>query len=564
MLRSLHIENIAVIKRIDIDFSLGFTALTGETGAGKSIIIDSINLLLGAKADRELIRTGESFAMVSAVFSDLSKSSVALLSEVGVSLDDDENILIQRTVFIDGKSQIKINGRTATISHLRAIAPSLISIHGQSDTQAITDSKKQLELIDMYSHSEKLLLEYQNAYEVLEALRKQIEEIKLKETERERLCEILEYQIKDIDSLSLHVGEEEELIDKKLKIKNSEKISKNASFAFKALKGSEKGSISLLLDRSAQALSQISDVIPQFSEYSDTLREMKYRIDDLAEEIFAVTSDIDENPTESLNKIESRLDKISKIKRKYGLTVADVLAFREKSALELETLKNSDDVLKKLIVEEKEAYNVALKIAESLHKIRVNSAKEIEKSVKETLEFLDMPKVVFFASIKEEIKDGIKVLYPDGSDKIEFYISANTGAEPQPLSKIASGGELARIMLALKSVIADKDGVSTVIFDEIDAGVSGKTARKIGIKMLSLGKRAQIFCVTHSAQIASLADMHLLIKKKIDSEKTETEISVLSEAGRISELSRILGGINVTEAQRRAAADMLSERISYL
>lgn len=563
MLHSLHIENIAVIKRMDIDFSTGFTVLTGETGAGKSIIIDGINLLLGAKADRELVRTGESVATVTGLFSDLSGNSSALLLDVGVTPDEEGNILIQRTVFADGKSQIRINGRIATLSQLRAIAPSLISIHGQSDTREITDFKKQLELIDLFSHNESLLSEYYEAYERLVEIRKQIEEIKAKEAERERLSEILEYQIKDIDALSLKDGEEEELIDKKLKIKNSEKITKNASFAFKALKGSEKGSISLLLDKSSQALFQIADVVPEFSEYSEALREMKYKIDDIAEEVYAAISDIDENPAESLNKIESRLDKISKIKRKYGLTVSDVLEFREKAAEELETLKNSDDVLKKLIAEEKAAYSDALIIADKLHNIRVVAAKEIEKSVKETLEFLDMPKVVFFASMKEDFVEGKKELYPDGTDKIEFYISANAGAEPQPLSKIASGGELSRIMLALKSVIADKDGISTVIFDEIDAGVSGKTARKIGIKMLNLAKKTQIFCVTHSAQIASLADVHLLIRKRSVDGKTETEMSVLSDEGRINELSRILGGINVTEAQRRAAADMLNERISY-
>ncbi len=563
MLISLHIENIAVIKRLDVDFSSGLTALTGETGAGKSIIIDSINLLLGAKADRELIRTGEGCATVSGLFTDLSNSSRALISETGVSLDEEENILIQRTVTSDGKSQIKINGRTATLAHLRLIAPSLMSIHGQSDTQAITDSKKHLELIDLYSHSEELLTEYAEAYSVLEGVRRKIEEIIAKETERERLVEILEYQIKDIDALALHDGEEEELIDKKLKIKNSEKINKNVSFAFKALKGSEKGSISLLLDRSAQALSQISDVIPEFLGYSDVLREMKFRIDDIAEEVYAAASDIDEDPTELLNKIESRLDKISKLKRKYGITVAEVLAFREKAVSELETLKNSDDVLKKLNEEETAAYEKALALAEKLHEIRTSSVKEIEKSVKETLEFLDMPKVVFYASIKEEFKNGRKELYPDGTDRIEFYISANKGAEPQPLSKIASGGELARIMLALKSVIADKDGVSTVVFDEIDAGVSGKTARKIGIKMLTLSRKTQIFCVTHSAQIASLADTHLLIRKRTVGEKTETELETLGEDGRISELSRILGGINITDAQRRAAVDMLNERKTY-
>ena len=564
MLHSLHIENIAVIKELNIDFSSGFTVLTGETGAGKSIIIDSINLLLGAKADRELVRSGENVATVSGLFSDLTPATHSLLSEVGVSADEEGNILIQRTVFADGKSQIRINGRSATLSHHRIIAPSLISIHGQSDTHEITDFRKQLELIDLYSHNEGLLAAYSEAYAKLDEIRRQIEEIRVKEAERERLSEILEYQIKDIDALALHDGEEEDLIDKKLKIKNSEKITKNASFVFKALKGSEKGNIALLLDKSAQALYQISDVIPEFADFSDTLSEIRYKIEDIAEEVYAVVSDIDENPTESLNKIESRLDKISKIKRKYGLTIADVLSFRNKAAEELETLKNSEDVLKKLTIKEKEAYQEALIIADKLHLIRVKSAKEIEKSVKETLEFLDMPKVVFFADIKEEIIEGRKELYPDGSDKIEFYISANAGAEPQPLSKIASGGELSRIMLALKSVIADKDGISTVIFDEIDAGVSGKTARKIGIKMLSLSKKTQIFCVTHSAQIASLADTHLLIKKRNVNEKTETEMSELSEDGRILELSRILGGINVTEAQRRAAADMLNERILYL
>ncbi len=563
MLLALHIENVAVIKRLDVDFSNGFTVLTGETGAGKSIIIDSINLLLGARADKELIRSGENSCMVSGLFSELSPISLRAIDEIGVSLDDDGNILIQRTVFLDGKSQIKINGRSVTISHLRNIGPSLINIHGQSDTLAITDTKNQLDIIDFYSHSQELLSEYKNAYSVLDGIRKEIADIKSKEIERERLVEILEYQIKDIDSLALCEGEEEKLVEKKVKIKNSEKINKNASFAFKALKGSEKGSISLLLEKSEHALMQISDVIPAFEEYSDTLADIRFKILDIAEEIYAVISDMEDDPTQSLNKIESRLDKISKIKRKYGLTVSDVLEFRRKAAEELETLKNSDDALKRLYKAEKEAYNTAFELAQKLHALRVNSAKEIEILVKDTLEFLDMPKVVFFASIEQEYESGELLLYPDGSDKFEFFISANQGAEPQPLAKIASGGELARIMLALKSVIADKDGVSTVVFDEIDAGVSGKTARKIGIKLRSLSEKTQIFCVTHSAQIASLAECHLLIKKKTVEGKTETEIFTLSEEGRINELSRILGGINVTEAQRRAAIDMLNERNIY-
>ena len=380
-----------------------------------------------------------------------------------------------------------------------------------------------------------------------------------KSHEGERIKEILEYQIKDIDSVGLHPGEEEELVEKKVKIKNSEKITKNSEFAFKALKGSERGSVSYLLDRSISALTQLSDVVPQYSEYSEKLRDMLYQVDDIAEEVYAVIADIDEDPTGTLNEIESRLDKISKLKRKYGLTVEEVLAFREKAYSEYQSLENSDELIKELSAKEKKAYNEALVLAEELHGIRSKAAVELEGNLKETLEFLDMPKVVFFASLKESYSAGEKLLNKDGSDTVEFYISANRGAEPQPLAKIASGGEMSRIMLALKSVIADKDGVPTVIYDEIDAGVSGKTARKIGIKMKSLSENTQLFCVTHSAQIASLADSHFLISKSDVNGSTETSVRLLDREGRINELSRILGGIDVTDSQRAAAIDMLDE-----
>ena len=381
--------------------------------------------------------------------------------------------------------------------------------------------------------------------------------------EGERMREILEYQIKDIDSASLHSGEEEELIDKKVKLKNSEKITKNSEFVYKALKGSERGSVSYLLDRSVTALSQLDGVVSSYGEYSEKLRDILYRVEDIAEEVYAVLSDIDADPTSTLNEIESRLDKISRLKRKYGITVDEVLAFRDRAMEELRALENSDQIIKQLTLKEDAAYNNALALADRLHEIRLSAAKRLEEKVKETLEFLDMPKVVFFAQIKESYSEEKKVLSHDGSDMIEFYISANRGAEPQPLSKIASGGEMSRIMLALKSVIADKDGVPTVIYDEIDAGVSGKTARKIGIKMLSLSKSAQLFCVTHSAQIASLGDIHFFISKGDVNGATETSVRILDRDGRIAELSRILGGIDVTEAQRAAARDMLDERVNY-
>ena len=564
MLLSLHIENIAVIKSVDFDFSSGFMVLTGETGAGKSIVIDSINLLLGGKAERELIRHGEATAMISGLFGDLSDYTTARLAELGVGVGEDGTILVQRSVSADGKNKIMLNGRSVSLTVLKSVMPYLVSIHGQSDTASLINSKNHLELIDVYAGATELLEEYRKEYSALESARREKNELIKKAREGERIKEILEYQIKDIDSASLHSGEEEELVEKKVKIKNSEKITKNSEFVFKALKGSERGSVSYLLDRSISALSQICDVVPAFSEYAERLRDMQYQVEDISEEVYAVLSEIDDDPTATLNDIESRLDKISKLKRKYGLTVDEVLAFRERAYAEYEALENSDEMIKGLSLREREAYNRALDIANQLHQLRVKAARSLEEQVKETLEFLDMPKVVFFASIKESFEGGEKILNRDGSDTVEFYISANRGAEPQPLSKIASGGEMSRIMLALKSVIADKDGVPTVIYDEIDAGVSGKTARKIGIKMLSLSKNTQLFCVTHSAQIASLGDIHFLISKSDVNGATETAVSLLDEEGRVRELSRILGGIDVTESQRAAARDMLAERKDYI
>ena len=563
MLFSLHIENIAVIKSVDFDFTPGFMVLTGETGAGKSIVIDSINLLLGGKTERELIRSGESAAMVSGLFGDLSALTVERLAEIGVSPDEEGCVLLQRTITTDGKSRVSVNGRSVSLSVLKAVAPHLVSIHGQSDTASLMDSKNHLEILDVYAGVGELLTEYREAYSDLEKIRREISEITEKAHEGERMKEILAYQIKDIDSAELHDGEEEELVEKKVKLKNSEKITKNSEFVFRALKGSEKGSVAYLLDRSITALSQLSDVVSDFGEYSERLRDYLYGIEDIAEEVYAVIADIDEDPTETLNSIEARLDKITKLKRKYGLTVSDVLAFREKIFKEYDALENSDSVIKELERKEREAYKKSLSIAEVLHEKRTQAALELEEKVKTTLEFLDMPKVVFFASLRESWRGEDKILNKDGSDVLEFFISANRGAEPQPLSKIASGGELSRIMLALKSVIADKDGVPTVIYDEIDAGVSGKTARKIGIKMLELSKSTQLFCITHSAQIASLGNVHYLISKSDVNGFTETSVRPLDEDGRICELSRILGGIDVTDSQRAAAKDMLVERNNY-
>ena len=562
MLHSLHIENIAVIKCVDIEFSNGFMVISGETGAGKSIIIDSINLVLGAKADKELIRHGQSVASVSALFTDLSEITLNQCAELGISTDEDGGILIHRTISVDGKSSVKINGRAVTLSILKQLAPRLIDIHGQSDTGALMDSEKHVELLDLYASAGEFLSEYRAVYSRLEKVRRDIQEITRKESERERLKEILAYQIKDIDAAKLHDGEEEELVDRKVKIKNSEKIVKNSEFVYKALRGSEKGSSAYLIDRSITALAQLSGVISAYGDYAERLREALASIEDVAEEVYAVLDDFDGDPTASLNEIESRLDKISKLKRKYGLTVKDILEFRDKAKAELDALENYEDTLATLKNEENALYNEALAIADKIHAARIAAADNLKTKICDILEFLDMPGVVFYAKIDVEYYEDKKILNKDGYDKVEFYLSANKGADAQSLAKIASGGEIARVMLAIKSVIADKDGVSSVVFDEIDTGVSGKTARKIGFKMMDMSKGLQILCITHSAQIASLADIHFLISKSEVNGATETAVQTLDYNGRVKELSRILGGINVTDSQRAAAVDMLNERIT--
>ena len=558
MLISLHIENVAVIKSVDLDFAEGFTAITGETGAGKSIIIDSINLTIGGKADRELIRKGERSLMVSALFGSFSKSAAALIKENGLDTDSDGQLFVQRTVTEDGRSQVKINGRTVSLSVLKAISSALISIHGQNDTGALLDPMRHLELVDIYASNGPLLAEYKREYAVFDEMRTKIKEIKLQDSERERRREMLEYQIKDIDSVGLHPGEEEELVDKRLKIRNSEKIAKNSELVYKALRGSDKGSAYYLMDRSVNALKSLAGVVPEYEGYSERLRELSYQVLDIAEEVNAVLDGMDADPTLALNEIEDRLDKLNKLKRKYGLTVEDILEYRRRAGEELSMLENSEAILAELEIKEKKAYDASLTLADKLHASRTIAAKELEEKVKEALEFLDMPKVVFFANIKEDCNGDKKLLSAFGYDMLEFYISANRGADAQSISKIASGGELARIMLALKGATCDKDGVETIIFDEIDSGVSGKTARKIGLRMREFAKASQVFCVTHSAQIASLADKHFLIAKSDVSGATETRVTALDYDGRVSELSRILGGINVTEAQKKAAQDMLN------
>ena len=556
MIKGLHIENIAVIKELDVDLEDGFCVLTGETGAGKSIIIDSLNLLLGCRADRELIRRGETTAFVSALFCEICDEVCHLLGELGFACEDGE-VELSRSITADGKSGAKVNGRSVTLSVLREISASLFNIHGQNDNGQLLSAQNHIKILDRFADNEELLREYSAQYKETLHLRMQIESLLSDSMEKNRLREMLAFQIDDIDAANLRDGEEEKLIEEEKRLLGFEKVNKCIALVKRAISGSDKGAgASYMCDKAAAALLQISDAFPEANELSDRLSSIKYELDDILESAEALSDIGDEDPTKRLDKIGARLEVISRLKRKYGQTVGEILLFRENAAKRLEEIDNSEflteELEKKLKIVEKEAYGVAEKLSAS----RKTSALELTKKVTENLEFLDMPKVRFEVSVTSEGE-----LNANGIDKVEFLIATNAGEPLMSMIKIASGGELARIMLSLRSVLNDCDGLQTVIFDEIDTGISGKTSRKVGIKLHSIAKTAQVICVTHSAQIASLADEHFFISKSEVKGRVETSVKKLEKSERIEEIARILGGINITDAQRTAAREMIEEEI---
>ena len=555
MLQSLHIENIAVIKSLDIDFEYGFSVLSGETGAGKSIIIDSINMLSGNRVSRELIRTGEEKAFVSAVFTDLGDEVKKLLEEYGFQSDD--SIMLQRTLSKDGKSIVKLNGRTVTQSIQKDICRLLINIHGQNDNQRLMSKSSQLEILDSFAENGELLDEYTDLYKQLTEAKSRLDELNSSRAEKMRMRDIYVFQLEEINSAKLKKEEEETLESERIRLGSIEKISEKVNLVYRALYAGEKGSAVYLLERSAAALDKISDVLPEVKELSSRLTDYRYEIEDIALSVRDYASDA-ENPTEQLNKIESRLDAINKLKRKYGNSVEEILEFRDKTAKMLDEIDNADDIKEDISNEIKRLGKIAVGLAEKIHERRASAAKKITEGVRENLEFLDMPKVRFEVSVKSQTK-----LKHDGADDVEFLIATNAGEPLMPLEKIASGGELSRIMLSLKCVLSDKDGVGTVIYDEVDAGISGKTSRKVGIKLKEISRVMQIISVTHSAQIASLSDNHYLISKHDVDGRTESNVTLLDENGRVGEIARILGGINVTESQMIAAREMIEEGRKY-
>ncbi len=555
MICGLHIENIAVVKKLDVEFENGFCVLTGETGAGKSIIIDSLNLLLGARADKELIRRGESMATVSALFCDVRDEVCSLLGELGFESEEKE-VSLTRSITAEGRSTARINGRVVTLSALREVAALLFNIHGQNDNQQILHAQNHIEILDKFAHDSTLVEEYFAIYKEILAIRTQIDSLQQDSMEKNRLGEMLKFQIADIDAAKLKAGEEDALLEEEKRLLGLEQINKCTSVVKRAISGGDNGvGASYLCDRASAALSKLADDFTEAADLAERLENIKYELDDIAESAAALADIGDGDPSVRLDKIGSRLDVITRLKRKYGSTVDEILAFRENAEKRLDEIENSDALIEDLRFELGEKESAVYKIARELNSIRKKAAKELTKLVGDSLEFLEMPKVRFEVAVNCE-----KELNPKGCDKVEFLIATNAGEPLMPMIKIASGGELARIMLSLKSALNDCDGMQTVIFDEIDTGISGKTSRKVGIKLSSIARSTQVICVTHSAQIASLADTHFYISKSEVDGRVQTSLKVLDGEARTEEIARILGGINITDAQRAAAREMIDNR----
>ncbi|MBR5322819.1 MAG: DNA repair protein RecN [Clostridia bacterium] len=559
MLSSLHIENIAVIRSADIDIGKGFTVLTGETGAGKSIIIDSINFLMGNRTGKELIRNGEDSALVSAVFTEIPQNVLDRFSELGFSADENGEMFLQRTLNIDGKSQVKINGRACTASILKDVAGMLINIHGQHDSKYLLENKYHIDILDSFAENEKYLTEYKEYYDKMNEVALKIKEIQISEGEKERLTEILTYQIKDIDNAKLKKGEEEQLLARESVLRNSENISKQIRFCYKALYSNDKGvTASTLARKSADALKSVSDMIPDFKEMSEKLNNFAYEMEEIAISAKECVGDISLDPLLELNEVQSRLDVIYKLKRKYGSTVEEILEYRDKRAEELDNITRSEEKTEELHREYNEHRQKAEKISNVITRNRIRAAEMLETAVCECLTFLEMPKVKFKVLVEDCGRFTSK-----GRDEVVFMLSANPGEPLKPLSKIASGGELSRIMLAIKSVLREKESTGTVVFDEVDSGVSGKTSQKIGIKLKQTAESCQVVCITHSAQIAALADEHLYILKRERNGRVETEVKLLDYEARIREIARIMGGQDITEVLLTGAKELIDTSKKY-
>ena len=552
MLKFLHVENIAVLKHADIEFRGGFTVLTGETGAGKSVIIDGINMICGGKVSRDVIRAGEQYALSEAIFDDIGGDTAAKLAELGIECDEGE-VSLSHKINVDGKSVVRINGRVVTKSTLREASRLLISIHGQNDSRVLFDKSAYLNMLDSYGSCEFERQKYADIYRELDGYRKKLREVSVDEEQKAREKDMLEYQIKDIDSKKLKDGEEEALEAEKKRLGSLEKINKHVNFAYRALAGGEKGaSASYLLSRASESLGKIADVIPDAAEISEKLLDMSYEVSDIADRVAAFGDDDGEDIDIRLDRIESRLEAISGLKRRYGKDIRSILEFRDRAVARLDDIALSDERALEYEKKIKELEGEARAAARALTEKRRAAAVSASEKITDTLAYLDMPKVKL-----EILLSQTDDFTPSGCDRAEFMVATNPGEPMMPMSDIASGGEMARIMLSLKSVLNEKDGVGCAVYDEIDTGISGKTSRKIGIKLREIAAEGQVICVTHSAQIATLANDHYLIAKSEVDGRAQTSVRLIEGEERVTEAARILGGINVTEAQRQAARDMI-------
>ena len=550
MLNQLSVRNVAVIDKLDINLHDGVSVLTGETGAGKSIIIDSINMILGDRANKELVRYGTDKAVVQAVF-DAPKSVINILEENDIDVEDG-TVIITRQVTKEGKSVARINGMVVTLNILREISDRLINIHGQHDNQALLTPIRHITFLDAYADNEEYINRYKDILSKKREIEKKISSLEMDEQEKMQRIDLLEYQVNEIKKASLEKGEEDDLREQRDIYTNAEQITKSVNEAYMNLyEGDEIQSAYDGISIAVNEISQISDLNPQLKSIYDTLNEIMYSLEDTAHEIkeFGETVEFDE---QTLNEIEERLDLISRLKRKYGNSIEEILAYLKKAESELNDIKLSDERTNEL---KEELKNITKELKEKgnvLTQRRENAAKVLEENIEKSLHELNMEKSKFKVNIEN---DG--TFYDNGMDKVEFLISTNPGEPLKPLVKIASGGELSRVMLAIKSILADSDGVDTMIFDEIDTGVSGKAAMSIAKKLAGIAKNKQVICITHLPQLTAMAHNHYLIQKNTDGELASTTLKELDEEGRELELARIIDGGEVTELALSHAKQML-------
>ncbi len=551
MLAQLFINNIAVIERASIDLESGFTVLTGETGAGKSIIIDAIHAVLGERTSRELVRTGTASASVSALFTGLSEDALQQLEGLSVPLEEDGSLLIQRDIKLEGKSSCKLNGAPATVSMLKTIAPRLVGIHGQHESYELLSPEIHMTYIDSFGRLEGLLEKYQVSYRRVRGLQRRLKELNTDEGEKSRQADLLRYQINELESANLVPGEREELTQNREVVRNSEKISAAVELVKALLAGDEESSGVLSdLSQAADQLEQTAGYQPQLDEALQKLREAGYLLEDADSALRNISVEFD---PAALDAIESRLDLLYRLGMKYGETEEEMLAFLENCRESLRKIEFSDEEREELQRKFEQEKQVAISLARELSTKRRAAAERFIKQVKSELAFLNMPGVEFLADIQRV------PLNPTGCDKLQFLVSANKGEPAKPLSKIASGGELSRIMLAVKTVLSGRDKIDTLIFDEVDTGVSGGAANRIGEKLKQVSQNRQVLCITHLAQIAAMADHHLRISKHISSGRTYTQVEPLDFEGRKRELARIIGGEEATQLQLDMAGEMLKK-----